>query len=141
MRKVIAGLICIVTALLFAGGCKKDNTADIPDTNTIQKVVQKVIGYYNVTLICTSNNGNGTYTTDTASNVQWIISTANDSTIIMDNNTLYFTGDLNGSSYAFYAPASGGGYNAQFDSGGHTIIFGISNSGMAGGGCGGSGSK
>lgn len=129
----------LLSLLFLLAACKKDVTT--PATITLQQLVAKVIGYYTATEICTQNNGNGGFTSDTAGNLNFIISTADDTTIIMDGAVLHFTGNLATAPYYFYSPASGGGYNAVFDSSFHNIQFGIGVNGMAGGSCGGSGSK
>ena len=139
MKSLTAVTLAFSLLLLVITGCKKDKTA--PAAITLQQLVSRVIGYYTVTQICDQNNGSGVFIADTAYNVSLVISTANDTTIIMDGATLSFSGNLATPPYTFYCPASGGGYNAQFDSTFHNIQFGVSANGLGGGGCGGSGSK
>ena len=140
MRSYIAAIVFLLLSML--GACKKDVTPAQNTALTEPQVVQKVIGYYLVTENCSYNNGQGGFTNTTADSVAVIISTADDTTIMINGGPpMQFTGNLATHTDSFYRPASGGGYNAQFDSSCHNIMYGININGMAGGGCGGNGSK
>ena len=126
-------------AIIFSA-CKKN---ELPSTAlTLPSLVHKIIGVYSVTQYCSHGSGASGYTYDTSYNFQLVISTSDDSSIILNGRQLSFSGDLILKQYGFYSSSSGGGYNAQFDSSCHSILFGIHDGGLGGGSsCSGSGSK
>ncbi|MBS1686969.1 MAG: hypothetical protein JSS76_19685 [Bacteroidetes bacterium] len=135
-------LICATAfAAVLLSSCKKNEAVTKAEPLTLQRLVQNVIGTYTVTQYCSYGSGAGGYTYDTVT-APLVISTSDNASIIMNGTQLHFAGNLDSMRYDFYAPASGGGYNAQFDSGGHSIYFGYHNGGMGGGSsCWGSGTK
>ena len=142
MKKVSkAVLIFSLGFFIFLSSCKKETTTK--STNlSISQLVQKIIGTYTGTQYCSYGSGAAGYTYDTTYNASIVISTSDDSTIIMNGRQLNFAGNLSLHQYDFYSASSGGGYNAQFDSSCHTLMYGYWDGGLGGGaGCNGSGSK